>query len=320
VFDDLQRRLQAAYAANAHPVSMGRFSGQIADLQHKLAAANHDALDGYGRYQEAAQIRAATIDPHDTKPDTGTPAAADEPAGAGGEQETNHAGTHTQTLDPADRLADPAAFGDAGQAATGLMQTVLPAVLGAVSGAAGGLLGAVSGAGQQLQQAGSQALGGLARGANAAMGSGRGGGMSSDSGGGGPQMPSADGFDPDLGGGPEPGDTESAAGGGGGAGGPLSAPAGAPAAAAAAPATFSAPPAPAAGGATGTPMGGAMMPAMMPMAGRPGGGAGEDDRRLYPERRMRIETPPNSEPVRGRREARRTRGDKTAEGDDERCH
>jgi hypothetical protein len=65
-------------------------------------------------------------------------------------------------------------------------------------------------------------------------------------------------------------------------------------------------------------MGGAMMPAMMPMAGRPGGGAGEDDRRLYPERRMRIETPPNSEPVRGRREARRTRGDKTAEGDDER--
>jgi hypothetical protein len=136
----------------------------------------------------------------------------------------------------------------------------------------------------------------------------------------GPQMPSADGFDPDLGGGgPEPGDTEPAGGGGGGgAGGPLSAPAGAPAAAAAAPATFSAPPAPAAGGATGTPMGGAMMPAMMPMAGRPGGGAGEDDRRLYPERRMRIETPPNSEPVRGRREARRTRGDKTAEGDDER--
>ena len=320
VFDDLQRRLQAAYAANAHPASMGRFSGQIADLQHKLAAANHDALDGYGRYQEAAQIRAATIDPHDTKPDTGTPAAADEPAGAGGEQETNHAGTHTQTLDPADPLADPAAFGDAGQAATGLMQTVLPAVLGAVSGAAGGLLGAVSGAGQQLQQAGSQALGGLARGANAAMGSGMGGGTPSDSGGGGPQMPSADGFDPDLGGGgPEPGDTEPAAGGGGGgAGGPLSAPAGAPAAAAAAPATFSAPPASAAGGATGTPMGGAMMPAMMPMAGRPGGGAGEDDRRLYPERRMRIETPPNSEPVRGRREARRTRGDKTAEGDDER--
>ena len=319
VFDDLQRRLQAAYAANAHPVSMGRFSGQIADLQHKLAAANHDALDGYGRYQEAAQIQAATIDPHDTKPDTGTPAAADEPAGAGGEQETNHAGTHTQTLDPADPLADPAAFGDAGQAATGLMQTVLPAVLGAVSGAAGGLLGMASGAGQQLQQAGSQALGGLARGANAAIGSGRGGGTPSDSGGGGPQMPSADGLDPDLGGGPEPGDTESAAGGGGGAGGPLSAPAGAPAAAAA-PATFSAPPAPAAGGATGTPMGGAMMPAMMPMAGRPGGGAGEDDRRLYPERRMRIETPPNSEPVRGRREARRTRGDKTAEGDDERCH
>jgi hypothetical protein len=318
VFDDLQRRLQAAYAANAHPASMGRFSGQIADLQYKLGAANHDALDGYGRYQDAAQIKAATIDPHGTKPDTGSPAPADDPVGAGGAQETNHAGTDTQTLDPADPLADPAAFGDAGQAATGLMQTVLPAVLGAVSGAAGGLLGAVSGAGQQLQQAGSQALGGLAQGANAAMGAGK---PSDPGSGGGPQMPSAEDFDPDLGGsgGPQPGDTEPAAGGGGGgAGGPLSAPAGAPAAAAAAPATFSATPAPAAAAATGTPMGGAMMPPMMPMAGRPGGGAGEDDRRLYPEQRMRIETPPNSEPVRGRREARRIRGDKTAEGDDER--
>jgi hypothetical protein len=31
------------------------------------------------------------------------------------------------------------------------------------------------------------------------------------------------------------------------------------------------------------------------------------DRRLYPERRLRIETPPNTEPVKGRREPRRTR-------------
>ena len=48
VFDDLQRRLQAAYAAHAHPVSMGRFSGQIADLQRLLARSGYDVgkIDG----------------------------------------------------------------------------------------------------------------------------------------------------------------------------------------------------------------------------------------------------------------------------------
>ena len=60
--------------------------------------------------------------------------------------------------------------------------------------------------------------------------------------------------------------------------------------------------------------GGAMMPPIMPMGGRPGGGAGEDDRRLDPERRVRVETPPKSEPV-GRREARRGRGEKISEGE-----
>ena len=202
------------------------------------------------------------------------------------------------------------------------MQTVLPAVLGAVSGAAGGLLGAVSGAGQQLQQAGSQAFGGLAQGANAAMGSGRGGhAQRLRQRRGTPDAVSRWTLTP----------TSAAA----GAGNPatLNRP---PAAAVGERADrcrrrpgrqrqrrphrppSAPPPRPRPAAATGTPMGGAMMPAMMPMAGRPGGGAGEDDRRLYPERRMRIETPPNSEPVRGRREARRTRGDKTAEGDDER--
>ena len=44
-------------------------------------------------------------------------------------------------------------------------------------------------------------------------------------------------------------------------------------------------------------------------------GGGEDDRRLYPERRVRIETPPNAEPVKGRREARRTRGEKISDAE-----
>jgi hypothetical protein len=43
------------------------------------------------------------------------------------------------------------------------------------------------------------------------------------------------------------------------------------------------------------------------MGGRGGGGAGQDDRRLFPERTLKVETPPNSEPVRMRREQRRAR-------------
>jgi hypothetical protein len=49
-----------------------------------------------------------------------------------------------------------------------------------------------------------------------------------------------------------------------------------------------------------------MMPPPM-MGGRGGGGAGQDDRRLFPERTLKVETPPNSEPVRMRREQRRAR-------------
>jgi len=68
----------------------------------------------------------------------------------------------------------------------------------------------------------------------------------------------------------------------------------------------------AASGGAGVPMGGAMMPP--PMMGGPGrGGAGEDDRKLYPERKLKLETPANSEPVRLRREQRSAR---TERGDD----
>jgi hypothetical protein len=56
---------------------------------------------------------------------------------------------------------------------------------------------------------------------------------------------------------------------------------------------------------------------MMPM-GMGGAAAGADaDRRLYPERRLRVESPANAEPVKGRREARKTRaksGEENREG------
>ena len=310
-FADLEARLQAAYAANAHPTSMGRYTKTIADLQYALAVTNNDAISGYARYKEATQIQAGTMDPH-ANHDSGAsiPHAAFD--GAGGTQDSGNAGQDPETRSPADALtaatADPAGAGGLGEVAGGLIGTVLPAVLGGVSGAAGGLLGALSGAGQQLQQAGSQLAGGLAQAANATAGEPK----SGDSGGRGqPQAPQPDGLDAG-GGGPEPGDMEPAA--GVGAAGPLAAPAGAPAIPAAAPATFSPGPSVTAGAAGGMPGGGAMMPPIMPMGAHPSG-AGEDDRRLYPERRLRIETPPNSEPVKGRREARRTRGEKISDAE-----
>jgi hypothetical protein len=313
-FADLEARLRAAYAANAHPTSMGRYTQQIADLQYALAAANNDAVSGYARYQQAAQIQAGTMDPH-TSPETGGSKPQSAPDGEGATEDSTNAGADAETRSPTDPLiamtADPAGAGGIGDMAGGLMGTVLPAILGGVSGAAGGLLGALSGAGQQVQQAGSQLVGGLAQGASAAMnppaGSSPGG-----SGGGEPEMPTP----AAGGGGPEPGDMEPAS--GAGAAGSLAAPTSAAAAPAAAPATFSPATSLSTGASSGMSGGTGMMPPIMPMGGRPGGGNGEDDRRLYPERRMRIETPPNSEPVKGRREARRTRGDKTTDAEADR--
>ena len=205
--------------------------------------------------------------------------------------------------DPAGALDQPP------DAAGELLQAVLPTVLGGVVGAAGGLLGALSGLGDTLQQSGSQLLGALAQGAGQAMSAVQGQAASqglSDDG--------DDGFGAGVDG--------SGLGGGGGAGlpgntepasspnGPLAAaPASAAAAPVAAPATYS--PSVSAPGAAATPVGGMPMGGMMvpPMVGGPrgAGGSAEEDRRLYPEKRLRLETAPNTEPVKGRREARETR-------------
>jgi hypothetical protein len=61
-----------------------------------------------------------------------------------------------------------------------------------------------------------------------------------------------------------------------------------------------------------------MVPPMMPMGmgGAGAGGAGAEDKRLYPERRLRVESPPNAEPVKGRREARKSRASGTPTEDE----
>lgn len=297
VFTDLTRRLNAANAANNQPGSMGRYSATIADLQMKLAEANEKATRGFSQYTAAANTSTvgALQDPvHQPGKPAGTPTGPD-----GNNDPATLPGTDTDTSDP---LSDPALDGTT-DSATQMMQTVLPAVLGGISGAVGGVLGAVSSAGQKLQEVGNQALQGVTQGAGALTSA-----MSAAA----PKLPEGDqstsgtpdfgGFDGGGGGGGMPGDTEPAS----SPAGPLSAPAATAsttAPVAAAPAAVSAP-GPAAPPMGAAPMGGGMMPPMMggPMGQR--GGGPEDDRRLYPERRLHIEEQPNSEPVKGRREAR----------------
>jgi hypothetical protein len=307
-FDDLERRLIAANKANSAPGSVGRFSGVVAKYQTDLAAANTQAVNGFGGYTSgAADVHAMQTLPK-LATTTGGPGPAPEgtPPTPGEDQgeDVNTAGLGMPGGDPAaDLLGAPSGE------ATDVMSTLLPAVLGGVAGVAGGLLGALSGAGQKLQQAGTQLASGLAQGASSAVGAMQGPGgepdTSGDSGSGDPAGDYGDGGGGDPGGRTEPASSVDGA---------LSAaPASAAAAPAAAPAMYS-PTAPAAsvaatGGGAGMPMGGGMMPSMM---GGRGGGAGQDDRKLYPERKLKLETPPNSEPVRMRREqrvARTERGD-----------
>jgi PPE family protein len=312
-FDDLERRLVAANKANNAPGSMGRFSGVVAMVQKDLAELNNQAVNGFGGYSAGA----AGIETMDVRPKPATTTGggsgptfngtAPTPGGGQG-QDPDTVGLGTPGANAADEvlLVPPGGSGD-------VMSTLLPAVLGGVAGAAGGVLGALSGLGQKLGQAGTQLASGLAQGANSALGSMPSGGgepeKSGDSGSGDPAGDVGDGGGSDPDGGTEPASSVD---------GPLSAgPASAAAAPAAAPAMYSSStPAVAltgTGGGPGMSMGGGLMPAPM-MGGRGGGGTGPDDRKLYPERKLKLETPPNSEPVRLRREqrtARTERGDGT---------
>ena len=184
---------------------------------------------------------------------------------------------------------------------------VVPAIIGGVVGGVGGVLGGLAGAGQKALQGMQQAA--------APMVSGTGqhpaGGGSPE---GGEQQPSPPAESPSGGavkspsdGGSAAGDTEPAW-----EPGPLSAPTGA----ASAPAIAAPASAPSAAGtlpqtAAPTPAIGAMGPTMAPLMGAPRSGNSGDEHRkqLYQERKLKVVAPPNSEPVKGRREGRdRARG------------
>lgn len=321
-FDNLERGLMYASQANSNPANMGRYAPVVAKYQTELAAANTQAVNGFGSYTGGAaplaqaeiqrKVATTTAGVGHQKP-AGAPPGPEKGDGTG--DEVNTAGPGLPGTNPG---GDPAAdlLGAPSGMASDMMSTVLPAVLGGVAGAAGGLLGALSGAGQKVQEAGSQLASGLAQGASSAMG-----GMQNPDGG--DQDKSGDagsGGDPNAdagaggGGDPGAGGTEPAS----SVDGPLSAaPASAAAAPAAAPSMYS--PGSAipevAGSAApgGAPMGGGMMPPPM-MGGRGAGAGGPNDPKLYPERKLKLETPPNSEPVRGRREQRVARTERPGEG------
>jgi len=325
--DDAERELQVASAANQR--ANGRFSVAVAQAQAKLGRIYEAATTGYGNYT----IATSAVSPRMPAPPPSLP-----PAMTVGEAPPQPAPGNTGTVkqlerspssDPTDPVGpgpglDDVTAGPARSAATDpatdppLIDPVLdqateavpaaaPAVIGGIVGGIGGALGGLAGAGQRalgsMQQAAAPMLSGL----EAPGGGEPGGGEPGE-----PEAPQVPHMPGGHGGGTPGGGTEPSGGGG------LAAPSGgglgatpaaaAPVAAPATPVTSTVAPDTGPGG---VPMGGAMMPPIMP--GRGGASGSEADRRLYEPRRLRVVAPPNSEPVKGRREARRPAQDRKDE-------
>jgi hypothetical protein len=90
-FDDVERRLQMAIAANQTPGSLGRYTPIILALQKELAQLNGEATQGYANYATSAADPSVTGDPLQPPPRPGvqaldhdiplTPPPADPPHG-----------------------------------------------------------------------------------------------------------------------------------------------------------------------------------------------------------------------------------------------
>jgi hypothetical protein len=90
-FDDVERRLQMAIAANRAPGSLGRYAPVIVALQTELAQLNGKAVQGYANYTACAADLSVTGDPLQPPPRPGvqaldhdiplTPPPADPPHG-----------------------------------------------------------------------------------------------------------------------------------------------------------------------------------------------------------------------------------------------
>lgn len=310
-----ERELRAASEANIR--SNGRLQPAVARAQVQLSKLYTQAADGFKNYTFSAGATSTSPPP---APPSWEPAQHADPAVPGpGEALVTHKaeaaptdasqesvdaahGAGEASLKPGTAwppsALDPDADISVSMDSSGMTTPILPTMLGTAMGGVGGAVGGLSGLASSPMQA-----------MPASMMSGLGGppgGAPQQGGGGSPAPPAAEpaaggpGAGPDAGGG-EPGDTEPAGGQGSLSAPPVLASAPVEAAPMSAPAASSATtPSPTAA----TPMGG-MMPPMMGGAGR--GGGGDGNKQLYKDRELKVTVPPNSEPVKGRREARGTK-------------
>lgn len=171
MFDTLTQRLKMAVAANSTPPTVGLYGPAITALQGQLAEANHTAMTAYQQYRTAALTPSIT-DPGDNGYGSGGAGSSQGPRSdsAGGDLGTPDGSDAAGVADAAgavpgtDTLAagsDPAAAALGGEPGSELLGTVVPALLGGVTGLVGGLVGGLAAAGQGVQQAGTQLVGGL---------------------------------------------------------------------------------------------------------------------------------------------------------------
>ncbi|WP_204815360.1 PPE domain-containing protein [Mycobacterium riyadhense] len=319
---DAERELKAALQSNAR--SGGAYRSAVVHAQVKVSKLYQASTTGYSSYTFAEAVPEPKMPVAPPAPSTPDVAPAVPPASVGngpvGPPQPQHSPKSTP-LEPVQGGSGPGenltggptwppggAVEPAGPAtpltdalpatAGGLPSEVVPGIIGGVVGGLGGLLGGLAAAPQTALQGLKQAAGPMISG----LGPHPQGGQPQHGGEESPQTsqpPAGDLSSPDdLGAGGGGGDTEPAGGGVGSLAPPTNVPA---APAAAAPATAAAPtPAPTEAPA---PAMGAMGP-MIPPARGTGEGSRPDNKRLYQERKLKVVAPPNSEPVKNRREGR----------------
>lgn len=317
-----EREVRAANTANVR--SGGKLQPAVVQAQVKLSKLYVQSANGFKNYTFAA---AGAASPHPPapppvlapvpsnpvpRPGAGDgpvmshktdPARADAPleplhTGGGVGEDLQTAGPAWPPADVEQGVVDASQIPVLADTAGSVVPQVVPALIGGVVGGVGGALGGLAGAGTRAMQAMSPGpmMSGVGEQSGAPQQQGGGEPMHAPAPGGG------GGEATDSPGGNEPGDTEPA-----GGQGPLGAPMGLASAPAAAAPMAAAPAVGALGEsvpAAGAPMG-AMMPPMM--GGPRGGGGGVDDKQLYKQRQLQVTVPPNSEPVKGRREGRRAK-------------
>lgn len=340
--DQAERELRAATEANAR--SNGRLSSAVSQAQANLGRIHQAAVTGYSNYATAAAPiphiptpppappagRTQQAEPQQTD-GNGAPAdpkqhtAVTDPvkpveAGTGVAEITGGPTWPAGDVESADLPRPPVSDPDpalspvlALSPVTEALPEVVPAVVGSIVGGAGGALGGLAGAAPRMLGGMSSALSGMPTaltGLSAPAGAPSGGGeqpQTPETSGGSPQtphVPETPSGGPDLssgGSGGEPGGTEPS-----GVAGPLVPAVGmaaAPEVAAPMVAPVSAAPMAAETAEAGAGFGGMMIPPFLP-PGRGGQSVSEADRKLYPPRRLKVLTPPNSEPVLRRREGR----------------